>query len=163
MSQASINSVHSYVQAISLPGGLPSRVLSQMGLCFKTLCFRDSHSLDPLGLSGEGLPKQWLGASLPQETFLRSCSGKCSEIMANHNTQPAPGVTTLCCLCPNTRKHVCSLGSPGTFTCEETIWPLPNALQAGEPLLPVWHTDSSIPTACSWGLALLADQSTSRC
>ena len=80
--------------------------------------------------------------------------------MANHSTRLAPGFATLWHLCPNTSKRGCSLGSPGTFARGEAVWPLPNARQAAELLLPVWHTDLSDPAACSWGSAPLPHQST---
>ena len=73
------------------------------------------------------------------------CSSRDSEILANHNTEPASGFIIPWCFCPNTRKRGCSPGSARTFAEGEAIWPLPNALQAGELLLPVWHMDPSTP------------------
>ena len=64
---------------------------------------------------GEGLTEQWLGTSLPQKTFMRLHRSRGSEIMANHNTQLAPGFTTLSHLCSSTSKCDCSLESPGIF------------------------------------------------
>ena len=60
---------------------------------------------------GQGLVEQWPGAGLPQRTFMQLCSGRGSEIMAIHNTQMAPGFSTLWHLCSNTNKHGCCLGS----------------------------------------------------
>ena len=64
--------------------------------------------------------------------------------MANQNMLPAPGfavpwhfVPIPVIPLPNT----CSLGFTGIFARGEAIWPVPNALQSGEPLLPVWHMD----------------------
>lgn len=47
-----------------------------------------------------------------------------------------------------------TLGSAGTFAFGEAIWPLLNALQAEELLLPLWSTDPSDCAACSWGIDL---------
>ena len=96
----------------------------------------------------------------------RSCDHAVAEVQrlwqTTRHTQPVPGFIAFWHLCPNTSKRGCSLGSAGTFAYGETIWPLPSALQAGEPLLPMWHMDSSDPAACSWGFALLPHQSTAR-
>ena len=59
-------------------------------------------------------------------------------------------------------KRACSLWSTGIFACEEAIWPLPNALQAGKLLLPMWPMDPSVLVACSWGFSLPPQQRTSR-
>ena len=82
--------------------------------------------------------RSWPGAGLPQKKrkSLQSHCSKGSEIMANHNTDLGPGFTTLWRLCSNTSKHGCSLGSTGTCTYGEAIWPIPNAFQVGELLLP---------------------------
>ena len=80
--------------------------------------------------------------------------------MANHNTQLAPGVIAIWCLCPDVSKGGCSPGSAGTFACGEVLWPLPNALQVGELFLPVWYMDPSDPAACFSGFALLRYQAT---
>ena len=82
--------------------------------------------------------------------------------MANHNTQSPPGLAMLWHLCFNTSKYGCSLGSTGTFPCEEPLWSLPNALHAGESLLPMSHMEPSDSAAYSWGFTLLPYQSTSR-
>ena len=71
----------------------------------------------------------------PQKKCVRLLRGSGSWVMENHNTQLAPGVITPWCLCSNTSKHGCSLGSPGTFVCGVAKWTLPNALLAGELLL----------------------------
>ena len=82
--------------------------------------------------------------------------------MANHNTQSPPGLAMFWHLCFNTSKYGCSLGSTGTFPCEEPLWSLPNALHAGESLLPMSHMEPSDSAAYSWGFTLLPYQSTSR-
>ena len=86
----------------------PSRVLSQMGLCFKTPHFRDPCTLDQHWLSGG--ESYWAnpGARLPQKMFLWSYSSRGgSEMVANHNTQQAPAFTPLWHLCLNTSKCGC--------------------------------------------------------
>lgn len=108
------------------------------GLCFKTLYFRNppaagTHT-DPLG---EGLIDQWPGTNLSQKMFMQPRSSRDSEFMVNCNTQPVPGFAALSqCLCSHTSKHGRSLGPARTFVSREALLPLPNALQAGEPLLP---------------------------
>ena len=51
------------------------------------------------------------------------------------------------------RAILCSPGSAGTFACREAVWSLPNALIAGELLLPMWPVDPLDLAACSWGFA----------
>ena len=53
-------------------------------------------------------------------------------------------------------------GLLGSFAYGEAVWLLPNALQAGETLIPVWDTGPSDCTACSWGFALLPHQNNAR-
>ena len=79
--------------------------------------------------------------------FVRLHSGRGSETVVNHNTELIPGFTTLWHLYPYTSKHGVSLGSTGTFACGEAVWPLPNALQAGELLLPcgTWTPQTPLP------------------
>ena len=79
--------------------------------------------------------------------FVRLHSGRGSETVVNHNTELIPGFTTLWHLCPYTSKHGVSLGSTETFACGEAVWPLPNALQAGELLLPcgTWTPQTPLP------------------
>lgn len=127
--------------------------------------FQNPYFIDPCGWTtanslGEDSAEQCPGAGLPQKTFVQSHSGRGLEIMTNHNAEPPPGFNTLWCLCLNNSKCGCSWGSAGTFAWGEAIWPLPNVLQVGEPLLPVWHTDPSDPAACSCGFALFPHQST---
>ena len=140
----------------------PSRVLSEIGLCLKPHTSETPVAWTYADCLAEGLAEQWLGASLPQKMFLRSHSGGSSEIMANHNTQLAEDFTALWHFPPNTSKCGCSPGSAGTFACGDAVWPLWNALQAGEPLRPEWHMDPSDWSACSWGFALLPHQRTTR-
>ena len=110
---------------------------------------------------GEVLAEQWPGAGLPQKTFMTSCRGRRAEIVTNHNTQPVPGFTTLWCPCPNTSKCSCPSGSTETFAQREAVWPLPNALHIGEPLL---QCDICTPqtAACLWGFTLFPHRSTTR-
>ena len=158
MSQAS---VHSLPLLCSCPNCLPARqhLFSQFNLRWvcvsKPQTSETSVAWTCTDSLGDGLTEQWLRASLPQKMFTQLFSGRGSEIMANHNTQLVPGFTALGHLCPNTNKRGCSIGSPGTFACEEAVWPLPNALQAGELLLHLWYTDPSGPATCSWGFVLL--------
>ena len=86
---------------------------------------------------GEGLAEQWPGTDLPQKTFMRSHSGRSSEIMVYHNIQLVPGFIPLWSHFPNPSKHGCSPGSAGNFAFGEALWPLPNGFQAGEPFLPI--------------------------
>ena len=82
--------------------------------------------------------------------------------MVNHNTQLGPGFAALWHLCSNISKRGSSLGSTRTFGYGEAIWPLPNADQAGELLLPLWHMDPSDLAVGPWKFALLPCQSTAR-
>ena len=97
---------------------------------------------------GEGLAEQRPGAGLPQKTFGRLHGGRGSEIMANHNTRPLPGFIALWRLCASTSRCDCSPGSRGTFACGEAVWPLPHALRAGEPLLPVCVAHGPLRPCC---------------
>ena len=59
------------VSKLSICQAAPSsKVLSQMGLYFKTPHFRDPSSLDCDDPVGEGLVVLWLDVSLPQKIFV---------------------------------------------------------------------------------------------
>ena len=92
-----------------------SRALSQIGLYSKCHTSDIPRSWTHTDYLGEGLAEQWPSTSLPQKTFVQLCSGRGSEIMANHNTQPLPGFPALWAFCPNTSKHGCFPGSAGIF------------------------------------------------
>ena len=98
--------------------------------------------------------------SLSKGPRKRSCDCAAAEVQTTANQ--APCFTALWHLSPNTSKRVCPPGSTGTFAHGEAVWPLPNALQAGEPLLPVSPTDPSDPAACSWAFTPLPHRSTVR-
>ena len=110
---------------------LPLKFYLRWGCVSKPLTSENPVAWTHANSLGKGLTEKWLGASLPQKMFMPSCSGRGSEITANHNTQLVPGFTALWHLCPNTSKCGCSRGSACTFACAEAIGPLPNALQAG--------------------------------
>ena len=77
-------------------------------------------------------------AGLSQATLAPLYSGSGSEFMVNCNTQLVPGFDAL-------SQHLCSypgergglMVTAGSFAQGEAVSPLPNALQAGELLLPV--------------------------
>ena len=98
------------------------------------------------------LLRLWLGASPPQKKFTRSCNSSISGIMANHNasgTRLHPQGP-----CSSTSECSCSPRSTAAFAFGGLTQPLPGALPAGEPALPVWPKGLQA-SLCSWGFALL--------
>ena len=99
-------------------------------------------------------------ACLFQETVAPPHSGL--EFMVNQ-TQPVPGFVALSWgLCSYTGEYGSLIVPTRSFARGEAISPLLNALQAGEPLLPVGPRGSSDRASCSWASALLPHQSTTR-
>ena len=111
---------------------------------------------------GESLGEQRLSAGLTQKMFVWWHSSRGSEIMANHNTQLAPGFAALWRLCPNTSKCGCSPGSTGTTACGETYGLYQMHSEQENHFSPYGTRTPSDPDACSWGFALLPYQNTAR-
>lgn len=76
-----------------------------------------------------------VGAGLSQKTVAGPRRG--SEFMVNSNTQGARVAALSGSLCSYTGKQGSSMMSIGSFAGGEAVSLLPNALQAGELLLPV--------------------------
>ncbi|XP_049506125.1 uncharacterized protein LOC125936195 [Panthera uncia] len=110
---------------------------------------------------GESLAEQWMGASFPRKHLCDHTATEVQRLCQTQHTANTRFYNTLASL-SQYQQTGCSLGSTGTFACGEGIWPLLNALQAEELLLPVWHMDPSDPTACFWGFTLFPHQSTTR-
>ena len=163
LSQASVPSapLPVHVQAVRLPGGNSLQSFISDGVVSKPHASETLAAWTRANSLGEGLTEQRPVPGRPQKTFVRLRGGRGSDYGKPQHTA-APRFTALCHLSPNTSKRVCPPGSTGTFAHGEAVWPLPNALQAGEPLLPVSPMDPSDPAACSWAFTPLPHQSTVR-
>lgn len=94
------------------------------------------------------------GPGLSQKPVARLYSSL--EFMVSHDTYLVPGFASLShSLSSYAGEWDSSMLPAMSFTCKETISPLPNALQAREPLLPVQPRESSDGAACSQGSTLL--------
>ena len=142
----------------------PSRFLSQAQLCVKSPHFRESCGLDPCWFDEKDSCHTVAGTSLSQKMVMQLCRGNGSEfIIINHNTQLVIGFTALTWYLCSYIGEWCSAMTPtGSFAHGDALTPLPNTLQAGEPLLPVLPKGSLDHTAGSWGSALLPFWSTTR-
>ena len=100
----------------------PSRVLSQIGLCFKTSYSETLATWTQTNFPGEGLTEQWPGASLPQKTFVQSRSAEVQRLWqttthSQHQVSPHSSVFV------STPANMATHRSVETFS----VWPLPNA------------------------------------
>lgn len=138
---------------------LPSRVLSPLGLCFKTPHFRNPQGFLQDSL-GKGLSEQWLGAGLPQKRFLPLCSSRSLEFMANHNTKLAPGFAALWRLFLISVNVATLWGLLGPGKALGRPYGLYQMLSnQGNCFSPC---DPSDYASCSWGFTLLLHQCTAR-
>ena len=162
LSQASVHSPFYtfHVQAISLPDDTSLTNFISDGSVFPIPSLLRTLWLGPaLTLLGRVfLSNGWVLACSREHSWVHSAAERFRDYGKSQHTAGARFHCTLASLSQYQQTWLLSRVC-WTFACGEAVWPLPNALQGREPLLPVWPTDHLDLTAYSWGFTLFPHQS----